>query len=203
VVTGWTHIQRGDVATGVECCEKALALSPSPYDAAMARAALGYGLVKSGRADDGIARLQDAVDWLRTSRLMFTATWFAIWLADSHLRAGDAAAARSLVEETLATSREAGYRYFEGLTERLLGTALIDDDPTAATHHLQAALDILEPAGVRNDVAKILVAQAELRRTEGDIGSARALLERALAMFEALGTIDEPMRVRKILSWLI
>jgi class 3 adenylate cyclase/tetratricopeptide (TPR) repeat protein len=198
--SGWTHIQRGDAAHGIECCERALALSPGPYDTAMARASMGYGLVKVGRIDEGIATLQSAVDWFRTSKLTFTGAWYAIWLADSHLRRGDAPAARQLAEETLAKSRDAGYRYFEGLAERLLGTALVGHDATAAAEHLQAALDILAPAGVRNDVAKILVAQAELRRIAGDHACARALLEKALAMFEALGTLDEPSRVRDLLA---
>src|SRR5262249_32924640 len=46
--TGWTHIQRGDTASGLRLCEEALALSPGPYDAAMTRAARGHGLAKTG-----------------------------------------------------------------------------------------------------------------------------------------------------------
>ena len=72
----------------------------------------------------------------------------------------------------------------------------------AAAEHLVAALAILEDAGVRNDVAKIFVAQAELRRAAGDSAGARALLERALAVFEELGTVDEPPRVRAALARL-
>jgi class 3 adenylate cyclase/tetratricopeptide (TPR) repeat protein len=200
--SGWTHIQRGDAEIGIECCRQALALTPSPYDAAMARAAMGYGLVKSGKADDGIALLQDAVDWFERSRLAFTRAWYAIWLADSHLLAGDDGAARRLAEEVRAKSHEAGYRYFEGLAERLLGTALLAEDPAAAARHLECALAILEPAGVRNDVAKVLVAQAQLRRAAGDVAGARALLERALSIFEDLGTLHEPARVRAALAQL-
>jgi class 3 adenylate cyclase/tetratricopeptide (TPR) repeat protein len=198
--SGWTHIQRGDALKGIECCEKALALSPSPFDAAMARASMGYGLVKAGKIGEGIALLKDAVDWFDRSHLAFTRTWYAIWLADSHIRNGDCGSARVLAEEALAKSRAAGYRYFEGLAQRLLGTALVEDDPPAAAQHLQAALDILEPAGVRNDVAKILTAQAALRRAQGDAAEARALLERALAIFQELGTIDEPPRVLALLA---
>jgi tetratricopeptide (TPR) repeat protein len=200
--SGWTEIQRGAAEEGIECCQRALALSPGPFDAAMARAAMGYGLVKLGKIDDGIAMLADAVDWFERSKLTFTRAWYAIWLADSHLRNDDAASARRLAEEVLAKSRDAGYRYFEGLAERLLGTARLADDRTAASHHLQVALEIVDEAGVRNDVAKVLVAQAELRRAEHDAASARKLLERALTIFEELGTIDEPARVRATLAQL-
>jgi DnaJ-domain-containing protein 1 len=56
--------------------------------------------------------------------------------------------------------------------------------------------------GARNEVAKVLVAQAALRRASGDAAGARGLLERALALFEALGTLDEPLRVRAALAAL-
>jgi class 3 adenylate cyclase/tetratricopeptide (TPR) repeat protein len=200
--SGWTHIQLGDAETGIECCRKALALTPSPYDAAMARAAMGYGLVKLGKIDEGIALLEEAVEWFGQSRLAFTRAWYAIWLADSHLRNGDPVSARRLAEEVRAKSREAGYRYFEGLAERLLGTALLTADRVAAAQHLDAAFAILDEAGVRNDVAKIFVAQAELCRADEDVAAARAHLQHALAVFEELGTVDEPPRVRAILAQL-
>jgi len=56
--------------------------------------------------------------------------------------------------------------------------------------------------GARNELAKTLVAQANLRGTAGDPAGARQLLERALAVFEALGTLDEPSRVRSALAAL-
>ena len=46
---GSAHIQRGDLPSGLECCDNALALAPIPYDAAMARAARGYAKIKAGR----------------------------------------------------------------------------------------------------------------------------------------------------------
>jgi class 3 adenylate cyclase/tetratricopeptide (TPR) repeat protein len=201
--TGWTHIQRGEVDPGIRCCEEALALSPSPFDAAMARAVLGYGLVKVGKAETGIGMLAEAVEWFDRSHLVFTRTWYAIWLADAYLRAGDAANARRLGEEVLARSQERGYRYFEGMAERLLGTALASVEPAVAALHIEAALRILEEVGARNEVAKVLMASGQLRRDAGDLAGARAVLEEALAIFEELGTLDEPPRVKAILDSLV
>ena len=61
---------------------------------------------------------------------------------------------------------------------------------------------ILQEVGARNEVAKVLVTQAALRRASGDETGARVLLERALALFEALGTLDEPLRARAALATL-
>jgi tetratricopeptide (TPR) repeat protein len=197
--TGWAHIQRGEPAEGLRCCEEALALSPSPFDAAMARAAHGYGLVKAGKADAGIAELADAVAWFARANLDRTRLAFAIWLADAYVRLGNRARARTLCDELLATSAEAGYRNLEGMAHRLLGESLAPDDAAGAARHLDEALRILEEVGARNEVARTLVAQADLRRAAGDRLGARPLLERALAIFESLGTLDEPVRVRAAL----
>ncbi len=200
--TGWTHIQRGEVAEGIGCCEQALTLSPGPYDAAMAKAVLGYGLVKLGNLD-GIATLTEAVAWFEKSQLLFTRTWYALWLADAHLRVGDPGSARRLAEEVLPRTRERGYRYFEGMAERLLGTALVPADQPAAAAHLEAAGAILEEVGARNEVAKVLATIGELRHAAGDIAGAREALEAARAIFEELGTLDELPRVRTVLDGLV
>jgi hypothetical protein len=56
--------------------------------------------------------------------------------------------------------------------------------------------------GARNELAKVLVAQAQLRQRAGDQARARELLAQALGLFEALGTLDEPLRVRAALAAL-
>jgi hypothetical protein len=85
------------------------------------------------------------------------------------------------------------------MAHRLLGESLAPDDAAGAARHLDEALRILEEVGARNEVARTLVAQADLRRAAGDRLGARPLLERALAIFESLGTLDEPVRVRAAL----
>jgi tetratricopeptide (TPR) repeat protein len=76
--TGSTHIQRGDVEPGIRCCEEALALSPSAFDAAMVRAAHGYGLVKAGELERGTNELRDAVTWFGESKLWYSWSLFTL-----------------------------------------------------------------------------------------------------------------------------
>src|SRR6266446_1102953 len=62
--TGSAHIQQGDIECGLLYCDEALALEPIPYDVAMAKVFRGYGQIKAGRLDAGIAELREAIDWL-------------------------------------------------------------------------------------------------------------------------------------------
>jgi class 3 adenylate cyclase/tetratricopeptide (TPR) repeat protein len=197
---GWTQIQQGQIEGGLRSCEHGLALSPSPFDAAMTRAVRAYGLIKLGQGEAGTTELAEQVAWFEQSRLSLTRTWYALWLADGYLLQAQAERARPLAEEVLKASRDAGYRYFEGVAQRIIGTSLIDADRAAAEMHLAAALDILEEIGAQNELAKTLVARAQLSRAAGDSAAARPLLERARDIFEALGTIDEIARIRALLD---
>ena len=194
-----THIQRGDYQMGLRYCEEASALSPGPLDAAMLRIVRGHGLVRAGEATRGIGELRDALAWLDQSKLRFTRSLAALRLAEAYVAQGHRADARALLDGVLATSRELGYRYLEGVAERLLGECLLAGDPERAARHLEEAAAILDAMGARDEFAKALVNMAELCRIRGEDGPARELLERAAGIFDDLGVLTELGRTRALL----
>lgn len=158
--TGSTHIQRGDVEQGLQCCEEALALPPAPLDAAMIKAVRGHGWVKGGKEEAGTAELTAAVAWFEQLRLGYTRSVFALRLGEAYLRQGERLRARSFFQEVLAISQESGYRHLAGVAERFLGESLVVEDPAAAAVHLAEAVQRLGKVGARNEMAKGWVAQA-------------------------------------------
>jgi class 3 adenylate cyclase/tetratricopeptide (TPR) repeat protein len=200
--TGSAYIQQGDVEQGVRYCDEALALKPIPYDVAMAKLFRGYGLIKAQRLEAGIADLLDAITWLDSSHLRHVRLMAMLRLAEGYLIDCQISAARRLIVEVLSDSQRVGYRYLEGLAHRLMAECLGDESPTTALEHLDEAQRILEGIEARNDVAKTLVTRAKIYRIRGEAGEARALLKEAGAIFEALGTLDEPARVRGALATL-
>ena len=200
--TGATHLLRGDPAAGLRCFEEALELSPAPLDTVMIKMARGYGLVKAGDARTGIALLSEALAWFDRSQLHFTRTMTALRLGEGLLALGERERAKALAAEIRDASLERGYRYFEAMAERLLGECLVHDDPAAASPHLDLAMRLFEQIGARNDLGKTFVNQAEVERIAGNRASGRELLERALGIFEELGTLDEPLKVRTALAAL-
>ena len=69
-----------------------------------------------------------------------------------------------------------------------------------AMQHVTDAHRIFEAIDARNDLAKTLVTRAKL--SESNPVEARRLVHEAMAIFEALGTIDEPGRVSEGLAAL-
>ena len=198
--TGSTYIQQGDVEAGLRCCEEALALFPIAFDAAMVKAVRGYGLMKAGQLEFATKELAEAVSWFDQSNLKYTRSLFSLWLAEAYLRQGQRSRAAATLREILVASGENGYRHLEGVAERLLGEAL-GPGPEGVTH-LERATRILGEINARNEVGKALVARAETLRAAGDAEGARRLLEQALDIFKALGTVDGPMAARAVLAAL-
>ena len=200
-VVGWwrlgsTHVYRGDPAEGFRCFDEALALAPKELDAAMIKIARGNALIKTGNAAAAVAEMAEAVAWFERWELRYDRSSAALRLAEGYLRNAEPSKARRLLESVLAVSRELGYRYFEGRAELLLAECLLVDDPDEAAARAVSATGIFTEVGARNDVGRALVVQAELRRRAGDSQGARKLSDGALQIFEELGTLDEPPRVR-------
>lgn len=193
--TGAVLIHRGDAARGVQYCNKALELEPLPYDEAMAKAMRGYGKIRAGLVDSGIADLSEAAAWFQGFRLSYTHARYALWLAEGHLRRGDRTTARSLTEDVLATSRKTGYLQFEGLACWLISECLASSSPASAAPYVETAMKILERIGARNDLARSMVTRAALCQAAKDLTGARGLLDEATTIFKSLGTVDEPSRV--------
>jgi tetratricopeptide (TPR) repeat protein len=195
-------VQQGDLERGVECCNEVLALAPIPYDIAMARAVRGYAEIKAGRIDAGMAELREAAEWFESAHLRHSHLRLDLWLAEGHLFQGDSTSARQLIEEVLRASRETGYLYLEGLACWLMSECLAAEGPLAATQWVETAMGILERIDARNDLAKAMITRASFCQRDGDNSAARQLLEKADAIFRALGTRDQPAKVRAALATL-
>jgi tetratricopeptide (TPR) repeat protein len=71
--------------------------------------------------------------------------------------------------------------------------------PLAATH-FERSMAILQQIGAENELALVYAGYGRLHQQQGDLAQARAYLTRALALFERLGTLREPERIRQLLA---
>jgi class 3 adenylate cyclase/tetratricopeptide (TPR) repeat protein len=185
--TGSTLIFQGHPHEGIICCEKALSLNPSPYDARMIRSIRAYGRLRSGRGVElAVDELREETAWFEKSKLQYTWTYFSLWLTEGYLRRGQNEPAADLARQALAAARQYGYRHLEGLAERMIAESLLRTDPEQAREHIEQAVSLLQSVGARNDLARARVLAAGLLPDK-----AEALLDEALRDFKVLGTFDE------------
>jgi hypothetical protein len=159
-------------------------------------------MTKAGQVDNGIAELSAALAWFESAHMRWTQIIGIAWLAEGYLCRGDRARARPLIEDVLNTSRETGYVHYEGRACWLMGECLAAVAPAPAEDYVETAIRIFDRVGARNDLAKAIVTRAALRQGAEDLGTARSLLNQASAIFQTLGTRDEPARVETALAAL-
>jgi class 3 adenylate cyclase/tetratricopeptide (TPR) repeat protein len=186
-----THIQQGDPEPGLALCAEAIALKPTPFDAAAIRAIQGYGLIKSNRAAEGVAAIEEALTWWDRSNLRYTRSLFALWLAEGLLALGDRPRAREVVEEVLTTSRHVGYRHLEGVALRLLGESALPDNALGSSATLDAAVELLRQVDARVELAKALHCRADAAAVCGQHESSEAFRRQGNELLEALAVRRE------------
>jgi tetratricopeptide (TPR) repeat protein len=192
--TGSTLILQGRPVEGIACCERALALTPTPFDARMIRSIRAYGWIRSNEIERGTIELEEETRWFEGSNLKYTWSYFTLWLSEAYLLSGRKEHALSLAKAALATAEALSYRHLQGFAYRLKAEILAQSHEALTS--VDRAIEILRDVGARNDLAKAYLVKAGLE--PGPRG--RELLFEALGHFEALGTLDEITRARRLLE---
>jgi tetratricopeptide (TPR) repeat protein len=150
---------------------------------------LGYSLVMTGRAPEGIALLRDVLEQTARGRRTYEARWMA-YLCEAYLRAGQVAEARDLGERALGLSRQRVERNTEAHILYLVGAieaqATRDGDAATAEHHYTAAMALAQELGMRPLDAHCHLGLGKLYRHTGKREQAREHFTAARAMYRAM-----------------
>jgi hypothetical protein len=99
----------------------------------------------------------------------------------------------------------AGFKFYAGSLHRLLGQIAPEKNPEQvrepfAAPQLEASILILQGIKAENELASALAAYGRLCKRRGRVADARDYLTRTLKIFERLGTMIEPEKVRTELA---
>ena len=97
---------------------------------------------------------------------------------------------------------ESGARSILGCAYRILGEMALKTNPADASPHFGHAIFIFREIKADNDLALAYSGMGRLRKLRGEYAEARRHLTDALEIFERLGTLIEPDKVRKELAEL-
>jgi tetratricopeptide (TPR) repeat protein len=206
VFAAWTlsmaYTWRGDLGRGVEYGELALQKAVTPADKDWAQRGLGWALCRAGEANRGVellvAALQDFQTGQRVSGLITT----TCTLGAGYWLAGEVDKAGQTLEEALEIADRCGARYYVGWSHRFLGEIALKVDPDRAASHFEKSIAVLQKIKAENDLALAYAGYGRLKKQQGQFAQAREYLTKALEIFERLGTLIEPDKVREILAEL-
>jgi tetratricopeptide (TPR) repeat protein len=206
VYAAWTvsmaHTWKGDMGRALEYGELALEKAVTPADKAWALRGLGWALCRAGQTGRGIELLDAALATVRPFGHMPTQIPTTCFLGAGYCIAGEQDKARQTLEECLEISDRCGARYYGAWAQRLLGEMASETRPAQAQEHFEKSIAVLQAIKAENELALAFAGYARLQKQQGRSAQAREYLMKALEIFERLGTLIEPDKVRKELAEL-
>ena len=187
---GLAHSARGDFPRAARVLERGLHVGQTlqfvdriPEVAA----ALGAAYALTGRTEEALALVADAVKAFRARQGHVGRDDIPLWAGRAYLAAGRIDEATSYAREALALRRRLGSR---GIGVRALSlTAEIAAASGAenAEDYYREALALAEPRGMRPQVAHCHFGLGKLHRCRGDREQAQEHLSHAIAMYREMG----------------
>jgi tetratricopeptide (TPR) repeat protein len=206
VWAAWTlsmaYTWRGDLDQGVEYGDLALRKAVTPADKAVAQRGLGWALCRAGEPNRGIELLISALHKLQTGHRRPGIIPATCTLGAGYWLAGEDGKARQTLEEGLEIAEQCGAMYYVGWAHRFLGEIALKVDPARAVSYFEKSIAVFQEIKAENDVALAYVGYGRLQKQQGQFAQAREYLTKALKIFERLGTLIEPDKVREILAEL-
>jgi class 3 adenylate cyclase/tetratricopeptide (TPR) repeat protein len=193
---------KGDLARAFEYGELAAQKAPTPADKALAQRALGWAWCRSGETTRGIELLTTVLPIFRAERYITNEIPLMCFLGEGYWLAGEDDQARQTLEKGLEMAERYGMRYYVGFTRRLLGEIALKTNPTQAAYHFEISIAILREIKAENELALAFVGYGRLYKQQNQITQTKEYLLKALEIFERLGTLLEPEKVREILAKL-
>ena len=191
---------KGDLARAVEYGELAVEKAPTPADKALAQRSLGWAWCRSGETTRGIELLTMVLPIFRAGRFINTEIPLMCFLGEGYWLAGKDDKARQTLEKGLEMSERYGARYFAGFAHRFLGEIALKKKPDQAARYFEKSIAIFQEIKAENELALAYAGYGQLLKEQGEIARAREFLTNALEIFERLGTLIEPEKVRGILA---
>jgi len=198
------YTAKGDIARAMDYGERAVAKAPTPADRAYALGPLAWAWCRHGEPDRAIPKLAEIVGVIREAGWRPSEN-FSLYLGEAYLVAGELDKAQESLRTTLELAEECGMRFFVGSCHRLLGEVALrgaSDRLVAAREHFERSIATLSEINAENELAAAYAGYGEALGRSSRITDARDYFTRAVDIFERLGTLLEPERIRTRLAAL-
>jgi tetratricopeptide (TPR) repeat protein len=124
------------------------------------------------------------------------------YLGEAYWRAGDYEEGRAVLEELLLIVEPLGMRLVAAHAHRILGEIAAKTDPARAASYFDRSIASLLQIKAEPELARAYAGYGRFHERQGRIAAARDYLTRGLEIFERLGILGEPEKVRRELAEL-
>jgi len=192
---------KGDLSRGIEYGELAVQKAQTPYNKAFGQRGLAWAWCRAGETSRGIELLTALLPIFR-GRFMPSEIPHTCYLGEGHWLAGKHDKARQTLEKALAIADRCGARYYSAFAQRILGEIALKIKSSQGAPHFEKSIVVLRELKAENELALAFAGYGRYHKKKGQIAQAREYLTKALEIFERLGTLIEPDKVREELAEL-
>jgi tetratricopeptide (TPR) repeat protein len=198
----FAYSYKGDQNRAVECSLLAANHARNPADNLWSGACLGIAASRAGKANQGIESLLASFETTRAVRFRFFEMFLGNCLAEAYFMTNECDKAEQLCKATIEIAEHCEARPFVGFSRRLLGEIALKTNPGDAPAHFEKAIAINKEIKAENELALAYSGMGRYHKLQGNVEQAREYLTKALEIFERLGTLLEPEKVREELAEL-
>jgi len=193
---------KGDRVRSCEYGELAVTKAPSAADRVWGQGMRAWAWSRAGMAKEALQTAVQVVSVLRAGGHVPAGLYAMLALVEIYLLAEDYEQAEQSLQDPLEISDRCGAKYFLGWSYRLFGEIAITTNPDDAVHRFEKAISIFHQIKAENDLALAYSGMGRFHKQQGNTAQAGEYLTQALKIFERLGTLIEPNKVRKELAEL-
>ena len=201
-VISLVYSSKGDLNQAREYGEMAAEKAPTPVDKAWAQGILAFSWIRAGEPDRGIEVLENLIPMFRASRWALGESYHLTFIGEGYLLAGEFDKATKAFEEGLKIAERCGLRLWVARPHRLLGEVALETHLSKAASHFEESIAVCQEIKAENELALAYAGYGRFHKQQGNITQAREYLTQALEIFERLGTLIEPDKVREELAGL-
>ena len=198
---------KGDLTQAIEYGELAVHKAPTPADKVWAQGFLAWVRCKSLEAHGATEVLAQIVSIQKAGRFKMGETGYTVELGEAYWLAGKYGKATQTLQAGLKLAESTGYKLCIGWAHRLIGEIALKTNPAQvgeplADPHFKKSIELLREIKAENHLALAYAGYGQLHTRRGNMTRAREYLTKALDIFERLGTLIEPDKVREQLAEL-
>jgi class 3 adenylate cyclase/tetratricopeptide (TPR) repeat protein len=191
----------------LEFAELAVQKAPTIGDKVFSQSHLSLVLCHSGEVLKGIEIGSELIPMYQAVGFIPGEIWQTLILGGGFFLNGEHEKATQTIKHALELAKQCEMKFFIGWAYRLMGEIALKTNPSQAeeplaAHQFEECIAIYREIKAENDLALAYVGYGRLNKAQGKIVQAREYLMKALAIFERLGTLLEPDKVREILAEL-
>jgi class 3 adenylate cyclase/tetratricopeptide (TPR) repeat protein len=197
-----SYANKWDLDRATEYAEIAFQKAPTLADKMFAKYFLAWASCRAGEPQKGIETLAELLPMQRAVRFRPTEMYCVMYLGEGYWLAGEHDKARQTLKDALELAKSCEYRFHSGWAQRLLGEIALKTEPPKAALYFEKSITLLREIKAENELALTYSGYGRFHKQQGNIEQARKYLTKSLEIFERLGTLVVPDKVRETLEEL-